>query len=127
MLGATNNAEAGVWTWIDAPGLASHVALPHDTPLIDVTSADGETRETSNPIQKLKMVSGRGARGVRGGRGESDETSVATVATVSYPRPRALTSYVNPFLTPEGHLTYALTWFSLAVITGVWGRKLLKR
>jgi len=110
-LGPRNDPAAGVWTWVDVPGIAESLGLPRDTPLVDVVSESGDAREKMNPIAALKVASGRIAGGL------PDE---------SYPMPRSPSSYRRQYLMPEDHLTYALTWFSISGVTAYMARRLLR-
>ena len=71
------------------PAIATHLGLPPDTPLLDVISPHGDTRDRPSPLSELKMATGR-----------------LGSEPISYPAPRSPEWYQQQYLMPADHLTY---------------------
>jgi len=123
-LGASNDVVRGQWTWLDGPALAVAAGLPSDAPLVELTlPAESTAPRRRTPVQNLRL-----AKEASDNRAERRRCAPggASPSTLPWPLARHPTELVTSVVTPDGHLTYALTWFSLSALTGGMAARLLR-
>lgn len=120
-----NEPTNGNWYYINPQEVASHLQLPTDTPLIEIVNsddADDDKDAEENMQTKKKIISKKpSTMELLGGR------RVLPHDAIVYPIPRNVGDVLEFGTTPQGHMNYAATWFSLSAATAFMAIKAIRQ
>lgn len=107
-----NNPKTGEWFWIDIPAMATALALPMDTPLVEAVSVADQQPASSGSPTTMDVL------GLRTNRPLNEE---------AYPITRSVSELMTFKVTPTDHRNYALTWYTLSAATGTMAYGILNK
>lgn len=107
-----NNPKTGEWFWIDIPAMATALALPMDTPLVEAVSVADQQPASSGSPTTMDVL------GLRTNRPLNEE---------AYPITRSVSELMTFKVTPADHRNYALTWYTLSAATGTMAYGILNK
>jgi surfeit locus 1 family protein len=118
-----NEPTKGNWYYIHPQEVASHLQLPTDTPLIEIVNSDDDDKDDEENMQTKKKINSKkpSTMDVLGGR------RVLPQDAIVYPIARNVGDVLEFGTTPQGHMNYAATWFSLSAATAFMAIKAIRQ
>jgi surfeit locus 1 family protein len=116
-----NDPSTGNWYYISPQQVAAHLDLPTDTPMIEIVNTNSDDDDDIEGKRNTVHSKKPSTMEVLGGR------RVLPHDDIVYPIPRNVEDVLEFGTTPQGHMNYAATWFSLSAATAFMAIKAIRQ